>query len=76
MISLLYLNIGIGEIMLMGFAILFPIILIVYCLLDITRSTFQDSANKIIWALIVLLAPVIGSLAYLMWGRKQKTIAS
>lgn len=76
MYDLLALNIGILEIILLLFAVLFPVILIVYCLLDITRSTFQDSANKIIWAIIVLLAPVIGSLAYLIWGRKQKTITS
>ena len=76
MYDLLYLNIGVLEIILLVFAVLFPVVLIVYCLLDITRSTFQDSANKIIWAIIVLLAPVIGSLAYLIWGRKQKTITS
>jgi len=76
MAYMLYLNIGILEVVLLAFAVLFPIILIIYCLLDITRSNFQDSANKIIWAIIVLLAPVIGSLAYLIWGRKQKTITS
>lgn len=73
---LLYLNIGVWEMILLIFAVLFPIILIVYCLLDITRSSFQDPSNKIIWAIIVLLAPVIGSLAYLVWGRKQKIITS
>ena len=76
MYDLLYLNLGILEILLLAFAVLFPVVLIIYCLLDITRSTFQDSANKIIWAIIVLLAPVIGSLAYLIWGRKQKIITS
>lgn len=73
---LLALNIGVLKIILLLFAVLFPIILIVYCLLDITRSTFQDPTNKIIWAIIVLLAPVIGSLAYLIWSRKQKIITS
>lgn len=73
---LLFLNIGGLEIILLLFAVLFPVILIIYCLLDITRSTFQDPTNKIIWAIIVLLAPVIGSLAYLIWGRNQKIITS
>ena len=76
MAYLLYLNIGTPEIIILLFAVLFPVFLIIYCLLDITRSTFQDSTNKIIWAIIVLLAPVIGSLAYLLWGRKQKTFTS
>lgn len=73
---LLFLNIGTPEIIIILFAVLFPLILIIYCLIDITRSSFQDSTNKIIWALIVLLAPVIGSLAYLIWGRQQKTTTS
>ena len=73
---LLALHIGVLEMILLIFAVLFPIILIIYCLLDITRSSFQDPSNKIIWAIIVLLAPVIGSLAYLVWGRKQKIITS
>lgn len=67
---------GIPEILLITFVVGLPLILTIYCLLDITQSTFQDSANKIIWAVIVLLAPVFGSLAYLIWGRQQKTITS
>ena len=75
--NLIFINIGIGtpEIIILLFAMGIPLILTVYCLLDITRSSFQDSTNKIIWAIIVLLAPVIGSLAYLIWGRQQKTTA-
>jgi drug/metabolite transporter (DMT)-like permease len=66
-------SLGITEIVLLVFVIGFPVILIIYCLLDITRSSFRDPTNKIIWAIIVLLAPVLGSLAYLIWGRNQKT---
>lgn len=76
MIDLLFINIGVMEMILLCFAILFPLIITIYCLLDITRSNFQDPSNKIIWAIIVLLAPVIGALAYLVWGRKQKIITS
>ena len=56
------------------FSVLLPVILSIYCILDIMRSSFKDSANKIIWAIIVLLAPVIGSMAYLIWGQKQKLV--
>lgn len=70
---LLILELGWPGIILL-FSVLFPVILSIYCLLDITRSSFKDSANKIIWAVIVLLAPVIGSMAYLIWGQKQKLI--
>jgi hypothetical protein len=70
---LFFLQLGMDGIFLL-FSVLFPVILTIYCLLDITRSTFKDSANKIIWAIIILLAPVIGAFAYLIWGQKQKLI--
>jgi len=73
---LLFLNMGTPEIIILLIALGFPLILAVYCLSDIMRSSFQDSTNKVIWAVIVLLAPVIGSMAYLIWGRGQKTSAS
>jgi len=73
--KLLFINLGFTETIMILFIVAFPLMLILYCLLDITRSTFQDPTNKIIWAVIVLLAPIIGSLAYLIWGRKQKTLA-
>ena len=75
MYELLSINLVFPQIIMILFIVAFPLMLILYCLLDITRSTFQDPNNKIIWAVIVLLAPIIGSLAYLIWGRKQKILA-
>ena len=74
MYELLSINLVFPQIIMILFIVAFPLMLILYCLLDITRSTFQDPTNKIIWAVIVLLAPIIGSLAYLIWGRKQKIL--
>ena len=74
MYELLSINLVFPEIIMILFIVAFPLMLILYCLLDITHSTFQDPTNKIIWAVIVLLAPIIGSLAYLIWGRKQKIL--
>ncbi len=70
--QLLYLNLGAQEIIVMIILTLVPFILTVFCLLDIFRSTFQDPLNKVLWTIIVLLAPLLGPLAYLIWGRKQK----
>ena len=67
----LFVSLGTPEIIMLLFAVGF-LFLITYCLLDITRSTFQDSTNKIIWVLIILLAPVVGLLAYLIWGTGTK----
>lgn len=41
-------------------------------LIDIIISRFQDNSAKIVWALIVLLIPLFGSLAYLVIGRRKK----
>ena len=47
--------------------------LIAYCLIDVLRSDFKDSTNKLIWILVILFAPFIGSIIYLIIGRNSKT---
>ena len=68
--DLLYLNFGGPEIILMLIAILLP----AYCILDIMRSKFQNPNANILWIIVVLIAPVIGSVIYLAWGRSQKAL--
>ena len=46
-------------------------ILCIVALLDILRSEFTGY-NKLVWLLAVIFFPLIGSLAYLVFGRKQK----
>lgn len=72
--TLVFLNFGIGtpEIILIFVAGL-PFILTLVCLVDIIKSDFKDNTTKLLWVVIVLLAPVIGSILYLLLGRKQKT---
>ncbi|MDB4998980.1 MAG: Phospholipase D-nuclease N-terminal [Mucilaginibacter sp.] len=43
----------------------------VLCVLDIIRST-KDQNTKVLWAMIVLLAPVIGAFTYMVIGRNSK----
>ncbi|NNU33479.1 PLDc_N domain-containing protein [Mucilaginibacter sp. S1162] len=62
-----------AELWLIGFALLYPL-LVIYCLVDIVRSNFKDSTTKLIWVLIVLFAPFLGSIAYLVVGRQSKTL--
>ncbi|WP_081149360.1 PLDc N-terminal domain-containing protein [Niastella vici] len=47
-------------------------ILPIWALIDIIRSQFQEPNNKIIWVLVVLLLPFLGSILYLAIGRGQK----
>jgi hypothetical protein len=53
---------------LMMFAI--PLLWII-TLIDILKSDFEGY-NKIIWILVAAFIPLIGSVLYLMIGRKQK----
>lgn len=53
----------------MGFvALLLPVL----CIIDIAGSQFNDDTNKIVWILVVLFLPFLGSLLYLLIGRGQK----
>ncbi len=50
----------------LGFFVLF-----IWALVDILKNEFTGN-NKIIWILLVLFLPVLGSILYLLIGRKQK----
>ncbi|MBO9618998.1 MAG: PLDc_N domain-containing protein [Niabella sp.] len=52
--------------------ILLILILPIAALVDILRTSFKDSTNKIIWALIVLLIPILGTIIYFIIGANQK----
>ena len=47
-------------------------VLWIWALIDVLRSNFRDN-GKIIWILVILFVPVIGSILYLLIGRKQKS---
>lgn len=46
-------------------------ILCIVALVDILRSEFRGY-NKLIWLLVVTIFPLVGSLVYFVFGRKQK----
>lgn len=48
------------------------VILPLVALIDIVKSNFKDSTTKLIWVLIVLFAPLLGTLIYFAVGRQQK----
>jgi hypothetical protein len=66
---------GVGEWLIILFmlimaaaALLFPAI----ALFDILRNQFKNQSDKLIWVLVVLLLPVLGSILYYVIGRTQK----
>ena len=70
--DLLFFNIGQSEIILISVVAIIPILLMVFCLIDIIRSDFKDGTVKILWIICVLVAPFLGSVIYLVIGRTQK----
>ncbi|MBB3971014.1 PLDc N-terminal domain-containing protein [Mucilaginibacter phyllosphaerae] len=58
------------------FVIIFLVILyfalIIFSLLDAVRATFNNSATKVIWVLVILFAPFLGSVLYLTIGKSSR----
>lgn len=58
--------------------ILLPLIVIfflpLFALVDILRSDFRKSSDKIVWLLVVIFIPILGWILYFSIGRKQKEI--
>lgn len=47
--------------------------LLIYCLIDILKNKFEQN-DKIIWILVVILLPILGSILYLFIGKNKKLI--
>ena len=43
-----------------------------WALIDILKSDFKDSINKLIWLLVVFFLYALGALLYVFIGRNQK----
>ena len=71
-IQLFMLGIGTQELLLLLIIFLLPTILWFWAIIDVVQSNFSDSNTKVMWVLIILLVPVVGSILYLTIGRKQK----
>lgn len=48
------------------------IVLWIYTLIDVLRNDFKSSINKLIWIIVILFLAQIGSILYLIFGRKQR----
>ena len=68
------LAIGIGgfELLLILVFFLIPAVLWIIALVDVLKSDFKDSINKLIWVLVIILFPIVGAIIYFMIGKKQK----
>lgn len=61
-----FLNLGGVELGIIAVILLAPLILIIYCVVDILRSPFKTGPIKWVFLLLVLFAPFLGSIIYLV----------
>jgi len=64
-------GLGVQELIILFFIFL-PLILIISALVDILKSEFTGN-NKIVWVLVVMFLPLLGSILYFVIGCNQKT---
>ena len=49
------------------------LLLVVIALMDLFKSALPTN-TKILWLIVILIAPGVGSLIYLLWGKYQSSI--
>ena len=73
---LLYLSgIGVQELLPLSIFMVLPGILWLWAIIDLVKRNFSDSATKIVWALVIIFIPFVGSILYFVVGR-SKTVES
>ncbi|PSL23541.1 PLDc N-terminal domain-containing protein [Dyadobacter jiangsuensis] len=71
---LAFLGLGQMELILVS-AMLLPMLLTLWALIDAIRSEFVKDINKLIWILVILCLPLAGGILYFLLARKQKVAA-
>ncbi|MGC9256894.1 PLD nuclease N-terminal domain-containing protein [Desulfurella sp.] len=56
----------------MGVLSLIAVVLWIYALIDILKNDFKDGLTKVIWLVLVIVLPFLGSILYFFIGRNQK----
>ena len=65
---------GTAEIVMVIFAILILLILVPFTIIDSVRSPRFTAIQKFAWIVFIIIAPYLGAIVYLLWGRKQKMV--
>jgi hypothetical protein len=50
------------------------VLLVGYALLDLLNKSSFNQTNKLLWLIIILIAPILGSLLYIFWGRNKSLL--
>jgi exosortase/archaeosortase len=57
-----------------AFAVIALLLIIPFAIFDTVRSKDLSTTQKFLWILFILIAPYLGAIVYLFWGRKQKAL--
>ena len=69
---LLYLSgFGASEIIVMFMFVALPAVLWLWAIIGLVKRNFADNATKVIWALVIIFIPFVGSILYLVVGRSK-----
>ncbi len=72
MITTLFINIGVQEMIILLIILLPTILLPLYCLIDLFKRDFTNNGSqRLLITLLIILAPFIGSLIYLLALQKD-----
>ncbi len=72
--TLLNINIGLWETIMIAFAVIALLLIIPFAIFDTVRSKDLSTTQKFLWILFILIAPYLEAIVYLFWGPKQKAI--
>ncbi len=70
----LTLELGTAEIVMIIIAVIVLLILVPFTIVDSIRSKHLSVVQKFAWIVFIIIAPYLGAIVYLFWGRKQKTV--
>ena len=65
---------GIWEWIMVIFAIQSHHLNIPFAIFDTLKSKSLSTSQKFLWIIFILIAPYLGAVVYLFWGRKQKAL--
>jgi len=74
MLDQLGFDLGTSEIVMVGFALLILLILVPFTIIDSVRSPHLTIIQKFAWIVFIIIAPYLGAVVYLWWGRRQKIV--
>jgi len=76
MVSLLLVGMpGAPEFFILAFVIaiaIVPLLISIVAIVDIVRSQFKEQNDKLVWLVLVLFLPLIGSFLYFYIGRSRR----